>query len=260
MESLSADARRALSQIDKPAVGSISGLSPVIAIEQIKSLGSNPRTTLATLTEIADYSRLVWSVAGEQRCPHDGGKISRRSLDECVDAVLALPPDARIYILAPRICARPSEIKDEVKSLRQQACSAQGSRAKFSSSTTRRRKSAFSHRFQPRKNTGLNLSLTASHRHRRRAKGSRTPSSSRSGREANPPWRFTRPNRKRRGEFREMHLSSALSCEICGETFKELSVRSFSFNHPDGACPHCGGIGRVMRTSLSSPFQTTQKA
>ena len=121
MESLSADARRALSQIDKPAVGSISGLSPVIAIEQIKSLGSNPRTTLATLTEIADYSRLVWSVAGEQKCPHDGGKISRRSLDECVDAVLALPPDARIYILAPRICARPSEIKDEVKSLRQQA-------------------------------------------------------------------------------------------------------------------------------------------
>ena len=96
MESLSADARRALSQIDRPAVGSISGLSPVIAIEQMKSLGSNPRSTLATLTEIADYSRLVWSVAGEQRCPRDGGKISRRSIDECVD------PAARRARLRPR--------------------------------------------------------------------------------------------------------------------------------------------------------------
>ena len=121
MESLSADARRALSQIDRPAVGSISGLSPVIAIEQMKSLGSNPRSTLATLTEIADYSRLVWSVAGEQRCPRDGGRISRRSLDECVDAVLALPPDARAYVLAPRISGKPSALKEELKSLRQQA-------------------------------------------------------------------------------------------------------------------------------------------
>ena len=85
MESLSADARRLLSQIDKPAVESIRGLSPVIAIEQVKSLGSNPRSTLATLTEIADYARLLWSIAGEQHCPKDNGKISRRSIDECVE-------------------------------------------------------------------------------------------------------------------------------------------------------------------------------
>ena len=82
MESLSADARRLLSQIDKPEVDSIKGLSPVIAIEQVKSLGSNPRSTLATLTEIADYARLIWAMAGEQFCPKDGGKISKRSLDE----------------------------------------------------------------------------------------------------------------------------------------------------------------------------------
>ena len=75
MESLSADARRLLSQIDKPAVESIRGLSPVIAIEQVKSLGSNPRSTLATLTEIADYARLIWSLSGEQFCPKCGAPM-----------------------------------------------------------------------------------------------------------------------------------------------------------------------------------------
>ena len=121
MESLSADARRLLSQIDKPAVESIRGLSPVIAIEQVKSLGSNPRSTLATLTEIADYARVLWSLAGEQRCPKDGGKISRRSVDECVDAVLALPQGSRVYILAPRGSFKPAAAKAEIKSLRQRA-------------------------------------------------------------------------------------------------------------------------------------------
>ena len=98
MESLSADARRLLSQIDKPEVEYIKGLSPVIAIEQVKSLGSNPRSTLATLTEIADYSRLIWAMASEQRCPKDNGKIFRRSLDECIAEVENLPKNARVYI------------------------------------------------------------------------------------------------------------------------------------------------------------------
>ena len=118
MESLSADARRLMSQIDKPAVESITGLSPVIAIEQVKSLGSNPRSTLATLTEIADYARLVWSLSGDQFCPKDGGKIERRSLDECVDAVMDLPAGSRVYLLAPRYFGRLAGAKDAVKSIR----------------------------------------------------------------------------------------------------------------------------------------------
>lgn len=136
MESLSADARRLLSQIDKPAVESIRGLSPVIAIEQVKSLGSNPRSTLATLTEIADYARLLWSLAGEQRCPKDGGKISRRSIDECVAAVLALPQDSRVYILSPRGTLKPQSAKPKLKTCASAPGSARESTAKYSSSTT----------------------------------------------------------------------------------------------------------------------------
>ena len=62
------------------------------------------------------------------------------------------------------------------------------------------------------------------------------------------------------GQMRELRLSCALACEICGETFQPLTVRSFSFNHPDGACHHCGGIGRVMKPPPSSPCPTTPKA
>ena len=258
MESLSADARRALSQIDRPCVGSISGLSPVIAIEQMKSLGSNPRSTLATLTEIADYSRLVWSVAGEQRCPHDGGKVSRRSVDECVDAVLALPPDARIYILAPRSLGKPAAVKEELKSLRQQAWQ----RARVGGEILELDDAAEEKR--------ILKSLSATKEYNVELVVDRFTSSSASrDRVADSLELAFREGGDRAvalyssesqtgGQLRELRLSCALACEICGETFQPLTVRSFSFNHPDGACRHCGGIGRVMKTApeLAVPDDT----
>lgn len=249
MESLSADARRALSQIDRPAVGSISGLSPVIAIEQMKSLGSNPRSTLATLTEIADYSRLVWSVAGEQRCPRDGGRISRRSIDECVDAVLALPPDARAYVLAPRISGRPSALKEELKSLRQRAWQ----RARVAGEILELDDPAAEKR--------VFSALAASKTYPLELVVDRFTSASASRdrvadslelafREGSDSAEILYSSQSRTGgEWRPLRLSCALACEVCGATFKDLTVRSFSFNHPDGACRRCGGIGRVMRAS-----------
>ncbi|MBO6101855.1 MAG: ATP-binding cassette domain-containing protein, partial [Opitutales bacterium] len=99
LESLSADVRRVLGAIKKPDVDYIRGLPPVIAVEQNISSAANPRSTLATATEIADYARLVWCVAGVRKCPDDGGEISRKSLDECVDEISALPGGAKIYIM-----------------------------------------------------------------------------------------------------------------------------------------------------------------
>lgn len=249
MESLSADARRALSQIDRPAVGSISGLSPVIAIEQMKSLGSNPRSTLATLTEIADYSRLVWSVAGEQRCPRDGGKISRRSIDECVDAVLALPPDARAYVLAPRISGKPYALKEELKSLRQQAwqrARVAGEILELDDPAAEKRVFAS---LPASKTYSLELVVdrfTSASASRDRVADS-LELAFREG--ADSATVLYSSQSQTAGEWKPLRLSCALACEICGETFKDLTVRSFSFNHPDGACRHCGGIGRVMRAS-----------
>lgn len=245
MESLSADARRLLSQIDKPAVESIRGLSPVIAIEQVKSLGSNPRSTLATLTEIADYARVLWSLAGEQRCPKDGGKISRRSVDECVDAVLALPQGSRVYILAPRGSFKPAAAKAEIKSLRQRAWQRARLNGEIFELDDPAAERGLFEKFKSEKLLKLDLVID------------RFPlSSAARGRIADSLELALREGADKAlaaysagGKSGELVLSTAFACEKCGEIYAPLTVRNFSFNHPDGACKFCGGIGRVMRTS-----------
>lgn len=245
MESLSADARRLLSQIDKPAVESIRGLSPVIAIEQVKSLGSNPRSTLATLTEIADYARVLWSLAGEQCCPKDGGKISRRSVDECVDAVLALPQGSRVYILAPRGSFKLAAAKAEIKSLRQRAWQRARLNGEIFELDDPAAERELFEKFKSEKLLKLDLVID------------RFPlSSAARGRIADSLELALREGADKAlaaysagGKSGELVLSTAFACEKCGEIYAPLTVRNFSFNHPDGACKFCGGIGRVMRTS-----------
>ena len=245
MESLSADARRLLSQIDKPAVESIRGLSPVIAIEQVKSLGSNPRSTLATLTEIADYARVLWSLAGEQHCPKDGGKISRRSVDECVDAVLALPQGSRVYILAPRGSFKTAAAKAEIKSLRQRAWQRARINGEIFELDDPSAEREIFEKFKAEKLLKLDLVID------------RFPlASAARGRIADSLELALREGADKAlaaysadGKSGELVLSTAFACEKCGEIYTPLTVRNFSFNHPDGACKFCGGIGRVMRTS-----------
>src|SRR5271154_3112155 len=118
MESLSTQARQVLDQLKRPDVDFIHGLSPVLAIEQ-RTGGVSPRTTIATVTEVSDYSRLLWSLAGEQRCPKDGGRVVRRSLDDNVNRVLSECPGERVMLLAPVLRARPSVLRDELPRLRQ---------------------------------------------------------------------------------------------------------------------------------------------
>lgn len=245
MESLSADARRLLSQIDKPEVESISGLSPVIAVEQAKSLGSNPRSTLATLTEVADYARLVWSLAGVQHCPDDGAVILRRSLDECVDRVMELPPTARVYILSPRVKGSAAEAKNELKLLRQGAWQ----RARVAGEILDLDDpSAEKEFFSRRGNRGeYTVELLVD----------RFPmESAPRGRVADSLELALREGSEKcvvawsdGGKSGEMLLSNSFACEKCGKVYGALGVRNFSFNHPDGACGRCAGIGRIMGCS-----------
>ena len=247
MESLSADARRLLSQIDKPAVESIRGLSPVIAIEQVKSLGSNPRSTLATLTEIADYARLLWSLAGEQRCPKDGGKISRRSIDECVDVVIGFPKNSRVYILSPRGNLKPQAARAEIKSLRQRAWQrARINGEIFELDDPAAEREIFS-KFQSEKLLKTELVIDRfplSSVPRGRIADSLELALREGGDKAVAA--YSSPD----GSGEEI-LSTAFACQKCGEVYSPLGVRNFSFNHPDGACEYCGGIGRVMRANES---------
>ena len=117
VESLSAYARQFLEQMEKPDVDLIEGLSPAISIEQ-KTTGSNPRSTVGTVTEIYDYLRLLFANIGVPHCPNCGREIASQSLERIVDLVMTYPQDARINVLAPIVRGRKGEFKKELQALR----------------------------------------------------------------------------------------------------------------------------------------------
>src|SRR3989475_2032417 len=118
VESLSAYARQFLEQMEKPDVDLIEGLSPAISIEQ-KTTGSNPRSTVGTVTEIYDYLRLLFANIGVPHCYSCGREIASQSLERILDLVMLYPQDARINVLAPVVRGRKGEFKKDLQALRQ---------------------------------------------------------------------------------------------------------------------------------------------
>ena len=116
VESLSAYARQFLEQVEKPDVDQIDGLSPAISIEQ-RTTGSNPRSTVGTVTEIYDYLRLLFANIGVPHCPSCGREITSQSLEQIIEAVMRGPTDERINVLAPIVRGRKGEFKKELAAL-----------------------------------------------------------------------------------------------------------------------------------------------
>src|SRR5689334_23049951 len=116
VESLSAYARQFLDQLQKPEVDFIEGLSPSIAIEQ-RSSGSNPRSIIATTTEIYDYLRLLFANVGQPHCPDTGVPIIPQTTSDIVDKILALPPKTRVMLLAPVVSGEKGEFRDVIERL-----------------------------------------------------------------------------------------------------------------------------------------------
>src|SRR5512136_646234 len=114
VESLSAYARQFLEQMDKPDVDLIEGLSPAISIEQ-KTTSKNPRSTVATVTEIYDYLRVLFARAGTPYCHNCGKPIASQTVQQIVDAVLSLPEGTRIQVLAPIVRGRKGIYKKELR-------------------------------------------------------------------------------------------------------------------------------------------------
>jgi len=108
VESLSAYARQFLGLMEKPDVDYIDGLSPAISIDQ-KGASRNPRSTVATQTEIYDYMRLLWARIGHPHCPKCGRSIERQTVQQIVDSILAVPAGRRMMILAPVVTDRKGE-------------------------------------------------------------------------------------------------------------------------------------------------------
>src|SRR4029078_5987195 len=114
--SVPAYARQFLDQMQKPDVDFIEGLSPAIAIEQ-RSSGSNPRSIIATTTEIYDYLRLLYANVGQAHCPDSGVPVVPQTTSDIVDKILALPPKTRVMLLAPVVRDQKGEFRDVVERL-----------------------------------------------------------------------------------------------------------------------------------------------
>jgi len=240
MESLSAQARQILEQLKRPDVDFIHGLSPVLAIEQ-RTGGGSPRSTVATVTEVADYARLLWALCGEQHCPKDGGRVEKRSLDDCVTQLLRDAPGERAMILAPFMRAKPSVLRDELPRLRQRGFQ----RVRIAGEI----KSLDEPKLVPNGAGEVSVELVLDRLVIAAEQRSRLADSLELAFREGQNRALVLAQKTADAPWRELALSQNLACVICGDVFEPLTPRHFSFNHTEGACPECGGLGRQMTFS-----------
>jgi excinuclease ABC subunit A len=230
VESLSAYARQFLSMMEKPDVDHIEGLSPAIAIEQ-KSTSHNPRSTVGTVTEIYDYLRLLFARVGEPQCPTHHVTLSAQTVSQMVDAILALPEDSKIMVLAPVIQERKGEHVQLMAELRSKGFV----RARVDGDVQEldqvkpldlRRKHTIEviiDRLKVRDDIRQRL-----------AESLETALSLANG---VVKIGFIDSQKK------DWVFSAKFACPHCGYSLQELEPRLFSFNNPAGACPSCDGLG-----------------
>ena len=236
VESLSAYARQFLSQMEKPEVDSIEGLSPAIAIEQ-KSTNHNPRSTVGTITEIYDYLRLLYARIGTPYCPEHGEPMVAQSVTEMVDQVMALPEDTKIMILAPVIRERKGEHTVLLEQLIGQGfvrVRVDGDVYDTDELPTLDKKKKHTievvvDRFKVRDDLG-NRVAESLETALRLGQGLVT-------------LHFMDGNPKEGGDDNQV-MSAKHSCPVCDRAVPELEPRMFSFNNPYGACPSCDGLGK----------------
>ena len=237
VESLSAYARQFLGRMDKPDVDYIEGLSPAISIDQ-KGVSHNPRSTVGTVTEIYDYLRLLFARVGQPHCPKCGRPVERQTVQQIVDAILSLPEDSRVTLLAPKVRRKKGEHKDVFEAAR---------RAGF----VRIRVNGEILMLDETDNLNLNkqkwhyvelvvdrLVIRPDTEHSRVSESVETAL-----REGEGVLQVLRQPREERAKEEELVFSEQFACVRCGTGLSEIEPRTFSFNSPHGACPQCTGLG-----------------
>ena len=237
IDSLSTKARMVLEQIPRPDVDYIQGLSPVIALEQRNGGGGNPRSTVATVTEIADFARVLWAVCGTPYCPKDGGIIERRSMDDCLTRIYSEPEGSRLMILAPWMTAKPAILREELPRLQQRGFQ----RVRLNGEIRRLDEPSII----DSKASTINVEIVVDRLVLKPDQRSRLADS----------LDLAFSEGKDRGiilieedkSYREIALSNRLACVICGDVYEPITPRHFSWNHAEGACPECGGLGETLQ-------------
>jgi excinuclease ABC subunit A len=233
VESLSAYARQFLGQMDKPLFDHISGLSPTIAIEQ-KAASGNPRSTVGTITEIADYLRVLYARVGVQHCHRCGEPVAAMSPDEIVKLVRRDYRDRKVLLLAPILIER----KGEHRELLSEALGRGFVRARIDGKI--QRLDALTPLDAKRKHS---IELVVD-RLTVKAKATRLTDSVETALTEGEGTVIVAPVE---GDEPERHLSEHRFCVDCGIAFPELSPQSFSFNTPLGMCTECNGLGRRLQ-------------
>jgi excinuclease ABC subunit A len=239
VESLSTYARQFLQLMDKPDVDVIEGLSPAISIEQ-KATSHNPRSTVGTVTEIHDYLRLLFARAGTPFCPDHNLALQAQTVSQMVDAVLALPLDTRLMILAPLAREKKGEFLDVFADMQAQGYvrfRVNGQAYEFDNlpqlkKTEKHDIDVVIDRIKVRPD--LKQRLAESFEAALRVAGGR----------AIAVEIDSTPRTSDVGYSPKEHLFNAkFSCPACNYSISELEPRLFSFNSPVGACPACDGLG-----------------
>ena len=248
VESLSAYARQFLDQMEKPEVDFIEGLSPAIAIEQ-RSAGGNPRSTIATATEIYDYLRVLFSAVGQPHDPLTGRPLSRQTPQHIVDQILSYEPGTRIVVLAPLIENQAGEFRDVIEKTKREGfirVRIDGQISEFDRPEPIRLKKNKRHTIEAVVDRlvvrdGLRVRLTDS-----------VEIALKWGRNRVIVLK-QRPNVQRQTSsadssetFEELRYSTDYGNAETGFTLGELTPKHFSFNSHLGACPACHGLGTQL--------------
>jgi excinuclease ABC subunit A len=237
VESLSAYARQFLEQMEKPDVDSIDGLSPAISIEQ-KTTSRNPRSTVATITEIYDYLRLLFARVGHAFCYNCGREITQQSVQQIVDRIMAWPEGTRLHVLAPIVRDRKGEYKKELSELR---------RAGFVRAKVDGKLVELGEEINLNKNQRHTIEMMVDRLAIRSGIEKRLSDSLevafKYGEDLLKVERLDAAGGKSGGEI---YFSQRFACVECGISYPEITPRMFSFNSPHGACTECSGIGSIM--------------
>ena len=232
MESLSSYARQFLGLMEKPDVESIEGLSPAISIDQ-KTTSRNPRSTVGTVTEIYDYLRLMYARIGVPHCPECGREISQQTVDQMVDAVMALEEGTRIQVLAPVVRGRKGEYTKLIQDARKKGYV----RVRVDGEVME-----IDDEIRLDKNRKHTIEIVVDRLIIREGIQKRLTDSIESALNLAAGLLVIDVMGKE-----ELLFSQNYACPDCGISIGELTPRMFSFNNPYGACSECGGLGVLLR-------------
>ncbi|MFA5411327.1 MAG: excinuclease ABC subunit UvrA [Candidatus Omnitrophota bacterium] len=230
VESLSAYARQFLEQLQKPDVEYVAGLSPAIAIEQ-RTAGGNPRSTVATQTEIYDYLRLLFARIGKVKCFQCGQPIERQSSQEIVDKVMSLPQASEIQVLAPLVRGRKGEYRDIFSSIQ---------KAGFVRARIDGRIYELPVKIKLAKYKVHDIEVVVDRLTIKPEIKNRLTDSIETALKAGKGMIIVAAGKK------DLVFSEQYACAKCGISYAEVEPRIFSFNSPFGACPACNGLGTKL--------------